>query len=44
MIYRVGIGDLQSVDSSSFLIFLVINIICLEYGLKKASVDKFFKR
>ncbi|MCD8030810.1 MAG: hypothetical protein LUF85_08335 [Bacteroides sp.] len=44
MIYRIAIGDLQSVDSSSFLIFLVINIICLEYGLKKASVDKIFKR
>ncbi|MCC8187247.1 MAG: hypothetical protein LIP08_06995 [Bacteroides sp.] len=44
MIYRVAIGDLQSVDSSSFLIFLVLNILCLEYGLKKASVDKFFKR
>lgn len=44
MLYRVAVGDLISVDTSSFLTFLIINVLCLEYGIKKATVDKFFKR
>lgn len=44
MLYRVSRGDLQSVDTSSFLIFLIINVLCLEFGIKKAAVDRVFKR
>ena len=44
MLYRVATGDLVTVDSSSFLTFLVINVLCLEFGMKKAMVDKIFKR
>lgn len=44
MLYRVAKGDLMSVDSSSFLIFLIINVLCLEFGIKKAVVDQLFKR
>nr|WP_320057611.1 hypothetical protein [uncultured Bacteroides sp.] len=44
MLYRVAVGDLISVDTSSFLTFLIINVLCLEYGIKKATVDKLFKR
>ncbi|WP_071147126.1 hypothetical protein [Bacteroides ihuae] len=44
MLYRVAVGDLISVDTSSFLTFLIMNIICLEYGIKKVTVDKLFKR
>ncbi|MGI6793261.1 hypothetical protein ACMYZ5_02880 [Bacteroides sp. KG68] len=44
MLYRVAKGDLLSVDSSSFLIFLMLNVLCLEFGIKKATVDKLFKR
>lgn len=44
MLYRVAQGDYLSVDSSSFLIFLILNVLCLEFGFKKASVDKLFKR
>ena len=44
MLYRVAQGDYLSVDSSSFLIFLILNVLCLEFGIKKASVDKMFKR
>ena len=43
MLYRVWKNDLMSIDSSSFLIFLIINILCLEFGLKKAHVDQLFK-
>ncbi|WP_315086537.1 hypothetical protein [Bacteroides heparinolyticus] len=44
ILYRVAKGDLLSVDSSSFLIFLILNVLCLEFGIKKATVDKLFKR
>lgn len=44
MLYRVVTGDLVTVDTSSFLTFLVINVLCLEFGMKKAMVDKIFKR
>ena len=29
-----------NVDTSSFLTFLVFNVLCLEFGLKKALVDR----
>lgn len=44
MLWRVAKGDLMSVDSSSFLIFLVLDVLCLEFGIKKATVDRLFKR
>ena len=44
MLCRVATGDLVTVDTSSFLTFLVINVLCLEFGMKKAMVDKIFKR
>ena len=44
MLYRVAQGDIMSVDSSSFLIFLIMNVLCLEFSIKKATVDNLFKR
>ena len=44
MLYRVATGDLITVDTSSFLTFLIMNVLCLEFGIKKAMVDKIFKR
>lgn len=44
MLYRVATGDLITVDTSSFLTFLIMNVLCLEFGMKKAMVDKIFKR
>lgn len=44
ILYRVWKGDIMSVDTSSFLIFLILNILCLEFGIKKATVDRLFKR
>ena len=43
MLYRVATGDLITVDTSSFLTFLIMNVLCLEFGMKKAIVDKIFK-
>ena len=43
MLYRVAKGDIFSVDTSSFLIFLILNVLCLEFGIKKAVVDRLFK-
>ena len=44
MLYRVATGDLITVDTSSFLTLLIMNVLCLEFGMKKAMVDKIFKR
>nr|WP_302829845.1 hypothetical protein [uncultured Bacteroides sp.] len=44
MLYRVAQGDLLTVDSSSFLIFLILNVLCLEFGIKKATIDGLFRR
>ena len=44
MLYRVWKGDIMSVDTSSFLIFLILNILCLDFVIKKATVDRLFKR
>ena len=44
MLYRVATGDIMTVDTSSFLNFLIINVLCLEFGMKKAQVDKIFNR
>ena len=44
MLYRVWKGDIMSVDTSSFLIFLILNVLCVEFGIKKATVDRLFKR
>lgn len=44
MLYRVAKGDIANVDTSSFLIFLILNVLCLEFGIKKAAVDQLFKK
>ena len=33
-----------AVRNAVFLTFLVFNVLCLEFGLQKARVDRFFKR
>lgn len=43
MLWRVLKGDLQTVDTSSFLVFLIFNVLCLEFGIKKATVNALFK-
>lgn len=42
MLVRLYNGNISSPDTSSFIIFMAINVICLEYGIKKAKIDKFF--
>lgn len=44
MLYRVAIKDTNVVDSTSFLIFMIINVLCLEFGMAKERVDAVFKR
>lgn len=43
MLFRVYKGNIELMDTSSFLIFMAINVICLEFGIKKARVDKIFQ-
>lgn len=44
MLWRVVQGDVINVDTSSFLTFLIMNVLCLEFALKKSLVDRFFER
>ncbi|MCD7899928.1 MAG: hypothetical protein LUH22_08640 [Bacteroides sp.] len=44
MIYRFAIGDVVTIDTSSFLIFMIFNVLCLEFGMKKSVIDKIFKK
>jgi len=44
MLYRVAIKDMNTIDSTSFLIFMIINVLCLEFGMAKDRVDAIFKR
>lgn len=43
MLYRLYKGDIEMVDTSSFVIFMAMNVICQEYGIKKSAVSKLFK-
>ncbi len=44
MLYRVAKGDLLTVDTSSFLTFLIVNVLCLEFGMKMSLVVHLFKK
>lgn len=44
MLYRVAIKDANVADSTSFLIFMIINVLCLEFGMAKERIDAVFKR
>ncbi len=44
MLFKLSTGDVITVDTSSFLTFLIINVLCLEFGIKKAKVDNIFKK
>ena len=40
LVYHLSIGDVGYVDSSSFLIFIVISDICLEYFVVKSNYNR----
>ncbi len=44
MLFKLASGDVMTVDTSSFLTFLIINVLCLEFGTKKAKIDNIFKK
>ena len=44
MLFKVYRGNVMTMDNSSFLTFLIINVLCLEFGLKKSKVDNIFKK
>ena len=44
MVYRVYTRDPTSVDSSTFLIFLIANVLCVEYEINRVRVKNLFKR
>jgi len=44
MVYRVFTRDITSVDSSTFLVFLIANVLCVEFEINKVRVRNLFKR
>lgn len=44
MLYRLKIHDFQWMGSSSFVVFLLICVLCVEFGIHKNRIDKMFKR
>ena len=44
MVYRLAKGDALSADSSAFIVYMAMNVLCLEFNIKKAKVDKIFKK
>ena len=44
MLYRVATQDTNVVDSTSFLTFMIINVLCLEFGIAKTRIDAIFRR
>lgn len=44
MLYKVSKGDVMSFDSSSFLTFLLFDVLCLEFGIKKTQIDRHFHK
>lgn len=44
MVYRVYVGDITSVDSSTFLIFLIADVLCVEYEINRVRIRNLFKR
>ncbi|MCK9159203.1 MAG: hypothetical protein WCR45_02135 [Bacteroidaceae bacterium] len=44
MLWRVYKGDILTVDTSSFLVFLIVDVLCQEFGIKKAELEFFFKK
>ena len=42
--YKVFTGAPVGGNSSTFLIFLILNVLCLEFGMKKAQAEKMFKK
>lgn len=44
MLYRVATGDVENVDTSSFVVFLILNVLCLEFGMKREQIRKVFNQ
>ena len=45
MLLRVAQGDATApVDSSSFVVYLLVHVLCLEFSIKKEAVSRAFKR
>lgn len=37
-------GRLEEADNSVAIVYMVFNVVCLEFGLQKSRVDRLFKR
>ena len=37
-------GNLEEADNSIAIVYMVFNVICLEFGVQKSRVDRWFKK
>ncbi len=37
-------GNLEEADNSIAIVYMVFNVICLEFGVQKSRVDRLFKK
>lgn len=44
MVYKLYDPSSSFAESSSFIIFMVMNVLCLEYGIKKAKAENLFRK
>ena len=44
MVYKLCDPSSAFADSSSFIIFMAMNVLCLEFGIKKAKAKKLFRK
>lgn len=44
IIRSVWVGNLEEADHSIAIVYMAFNVICLEFGLQKSRIDRFFKR
>lgn len=44
LVKGIYVGDLSGADSSGLIVYMVFNVICLEYSLLKHKIDKIYKK
>lgn len=44
LVKGIYVGNFSGADSSGLIVYMVFNVICLEYGLLKHKIDKIFKK
>lgn len=44
LVKGIYVGNFSGADSSGLIVYMVFNVICLEYGKLKDKINKIFKK